>query len=46
MIKDNFRAKLRVTPDIIFEHPVEIHKLQELGINRKPRKFIDNRKIY
>jgi phenylacetate-CoA ligase len=46
MIKDNFRAKLRVTPDIIFEHPVEIHKLQELEINRKPRKFIDNRKIY
>jgi phenylacetate-CoA ligase len=42
-IKDNFRAKLRVAPDIVFESVSDINIMQLNGINRKPRKFIDKR---
>jgi len=42
-IKDTFRAKLRVTPGIVFSNAEEISKLQNADINRKPRYFIDNR---
>jgi phenylacetate-CoA ligase len=43
-IKDNFRAKLRVTPEIIYSSVSEIDKIQSPDVNRKPRKFIDLRK--
>jgi phenylacetate-CoA ligase len=43
-IKDNFRAKLRVTPEIVISTIPEINKLQAPDINRKLRKFIDHRK--
>lgn len=43
-IKDNFRAKLRVTPEIVLSTIPEINKLQAPDINRKLRKFIDHRK--
>ncbi|MDD5570443.1 MAG: AMP-binding protein [Bacteroidales bacterium] len=43
-IKDNFRAKLRVTPEIKFISSDEIQSLQTNNISRKPKKFIDNRK--
>jgi len=42
-LKDSFRAKLRVAPEILFL-PVEvIHDIQKPELNRKPIKFIDNR---
>jgi len=43
-IKDNFRAKLRVTPEIVCLPISDIDKIQSPDINRKPKKFIDNRK--
>jgi len=43
IIKDNFRAKLRVTPSIIFKDKNEIINLQNAETSRKPRHFIDNR---
>jgi len=43
-IKDSFRAKLRVAPEIKFESIESIHKIQFLEINRKPITFIDKRK--
>ena len=42
-LKDNFRAKLRVTPEIKFISKDEINKIQNSEVNRKPIKFIDNR---
>ncbi len=42
-IKDNFRAKLRVAPNINFFHPDEITSLQFKDGNRKPVIFIDHR---
>jgi len=42
-IKDHFRAKLRVTPIIIFETAEEINKTLFPEISRKPVKFIDSR---
>ena len=42
-IKDHFRAKLRVAPDIIFENPEQIHHLQNPQMSRKPVKFADKR---
>jgi phenylacetate-CoA ligase len=42
-IKDNFRAKLRVAPNLKFYHPDEITKLQFPEGARKPIIFIDNR---
>ena len=42
-IKDLFRSKIRVAPDIHFE-PIEyINKMQFPAISRKPIKFIDLR---
>jgi phenylacetate-CoA ligase len=43
-LKDNFRAKLRVTPEIIVESVADIVKYQDPEMNRKPKKFFDNRK--
>jgi phenylacetate-CoA ligase len=42
-IKDKFRAKLRVAPEIVFESIEKIMKLQYPETNRKPVKFIDKR---
>jgi len=42
-IKNKFRAKLRVAPEIIFESIEEIARVQQTDVNRKPVKFIDNR---
>lgn len=44
-LKDRFRAKLRVAPDIIFDDIDTIRKIQMPEIKRKPIKFIDKRKI-
>ena len=43
-IKDHFRAKLRVAPEIEFLNPDEIFKRQFPENSRKPVNFIDNRK--
>jgi len=43
MIKDHFRARLRVAPQIEFLHPKEITKLQFLKGSRKAIKFKDQR---
>jgi phenylacetate-CoA ligase len=42
-IKDHFRAKLRVAPQIIFHATEEITRMQFPGTSRKSIKFIDNR---
>ncbi len=42
-IKDNFRAKLRVAPEIEFYSPQEIAKLHFINDSRKPQVFIDKR---
>jgi phenylacetate-CoA ligase len=44
IIKDHFRAKMRVAPEIQLIHPNEIKKMQLGGLNRKPIIFLDNRK--
>ncbi len=43
-LKNRFRAKIRVAPKIIFEDIAKIKQIQLPEINRKPIKFIDNRK--
>ncbi len=43
-IKDHFRAKLRVAPEISFESQEYIHNIQNPQTSRKPIKFIDRRK--
>jgi len=43
-LKDKFRAKLRVTPEIKLTFVEIIQKIQTNGISRKPIKFIDKRK--
>ncbi|MCB2206736.1 MAG: AMP-binding protein [Bacteroidetes bacterium] len=43
MIKDHFRARLRVAPEIKFYDPDEILKLQMPANSRKPIIFIDKR---
>jgi phenylacetate-CoA ligase len=43
-LKDKFRAKLRVTPEIKFTYVEIIRKIQSPELNRKPVKFIDKRK--
>ncbi len=43
IIKDHFRARLRVAPEIEFKKPKEIIKLQMPPNTRKPITFIDNR---
>ncbi len=42
-IKDHFRAKLRVAPQVKFMRPEEITKIQFPANNRKAVKFIDRR---
>jgi phenylacetate-CoA ligase len=42
-IKDHFKAKLRVTPSIVFESLDEINKTVFTENSRKPIKFIDKR---
>lgn len=42
-IKDHFRTKLRVAPDIVFEDIKQIQKMQFPETSRKPITFIDNR---
>ena len=42
-IKDRFRAKLRVAPEILFENIETIKKIQFPEVNRKPVKFFDER---
>lgn len=42
-IKDIFRAKIRVAPNIEFHEPTIITKLQYPEMSRKPITFIDNR---
>jgi phenylacetate-CoA ligase len=42
-LKDRFRAKLRVAPDVKFKSIDEIQRIQMPEIKRKPVKFIDNR---
>jgi phenylacetate-CoA ligase len=43
-IKDHFRAKLRVAPNVKISNITEIQKVHALDINRKPSKFVDKRK--
>ncbi len=43
-LKDQFRAKVRVAPRIIFHTPAEMQAMQFPQMSRKPIKFIDNRK--
>jgi phenylacetate-CoA ligase len=43
IIKDHFRAKLRVAPSISFESVDYIHGLQMPAMSRKPVKLIDRR---
>lgn len=45
-IKDHFRAKLRVAPEIQFFSVKEITDLQLSGNVRKPINFVDNRKHF
>ncbi|MCX6283256.1 MAG: AMP-binding protein [Bacteroidetes bacterium] len=42
-IKDHFRARLRVAPQVKFHKPEDIIKVQFPEGGRKPLKFIDNR---
>ncbi len=42
-IKDHFRSKLRVAPQIIFFQPEEIQKMLFTEISRKPVTFVDKR---
>lgn len=44
IIKDRFRAKLRVAPAIVFMSPEEINKQLFPEASRKPLKFVDKRK--
>jgi phenylacetate-CoA ligase len=43
-IKDHFRARLRVAPEILFLSPTEIADIQMHEHSRKPVIFIDKRK--
>jgi phenylacetate-CoA ligase len=43
-LKDKFRAKLRVAPNIVFKDPKEIKTIMFPETSRKPIKFIDKRK--
>ena len=42
-LKDKFRAKLRVTPEIKLTYVEIIKKIQSSEMSRKPVKFIDKR---
>jgi len=43
-LKDRFRARIRVAPDIEVCTVEEIHQISHSDLTRKPIKFIDNRK--
>lgn len=43
-LKDRFRARLRVAPEVVFADIDTIRKIQLPGMNRKPMKFVDKRK--
>jgi len=43
-LKDSFRAKLRVAPEVIFMPIEQITAIQNPELNRKPVKFFDKRK--
>ena len=43
LIKDHFRARIRVAPFIEFLDVIEIQKIQFPSLSRKPVTFIDNR---
>ena len=43
-IKDKFRAKLRIAPELCLVEREELLKMQKVAERRKPIKFIDNRK--
>jgi phenylacetate-CoA ligase len=43
VIKDHFRAKLRVAPAVSFESPEYINRMQFPSTSRKPVKLIDKR---
>ncbi|MEG0788687.1 MAG: AMP-binding protein [Alistipes sp.] len=42
-LKDRFRAKIRVAPDILVESPATIHRLNFPEMSRKAVKFVDLR---
>jgi phenylacetate-CoA ligase len=44
-LKDRFRAKIRVAPEIEICHADELRKIIFPDLSRKPVKFIDKRKI-
>lgn len=44
-LKDHFRAKLRVAPEINIVDIESVRKVNALDVNRKPIKFIDKRNI-
>jgi len=44
-IKDHFRAKIRVSPQVVFDTVENIQKIAYPEINRKPQTFIDKRKM-
>ncbi len=46
IIKDHFRAKLRVAPKVLFRSPSDVQKMQLPETSRKAIKFIDNRAKY
>jgi phenylacetate-CoA ligase len=43
-LKDRFRARIRVAPDIRLHPASDIQQINYPGMSRKPVKFIDNRK--
>ena len=43
-LKDRFRARIRVTPEIEIVSADENRRTMRIDTNRKPIKFIDNRK--
>ena len=43
IIKDHFRAKLRVAPSLNFSTPEKISKMQFTEMSRKPIQFFDKR---
>ncbi len=45
-LKDRFRSRIRVAPIVEILSPEDISKINNPGSNRKPVKFIDNRKPY
>ena len=42
-LKDRFRARIRVAPEIAVSSPEEVRRINHPDISRKPVKFIDKR---